>query len=48
MFNSEVNQKIQASLKAQAKCTTFEILDLLVESETTTNVPCLSCKKTYS
>ena len=33
MFDSEVDQKIQAGLKAQAKYTTYEILDLLVESD---------------
>ena len=33
MFDSEVDQKIQAGLKAQAKYTTFEILTLLVESD---------------
>lgn len=33
MFDSEVDKKIQAGLKAQAKYTTFEILDLLVQSD---------------
>ena len=33
MFDSEVDQKIQAGLKAQAKYTTFEILSLLVQSD---------------
>ena len=33
MFNSEVDQEIQAGLKAQAKYTTFEILSLLVQSD---------------
>lgn len=33
MFDSEGDKKIQAGLKAQAKYTTFEILDLLVQSD---------------
>ena len=33
MFDSEVDKKIQAGLKAQAKYITFEILNLLVQSD---------------